>query len=118
MCLGAMAVVAFPFILTIVSLLRVQPLRFSEKTTSIAAPLKSDGKQVDYFAAIQQATHPGPPSGRAARCLRPTRRLTASSHSAIIWLVLATVVRTGFQVDVGNGGQFGDRESSAAVRNP
>ncbi len=33
-------------------------LRVSRETTYITEPLKSDGKQVDYFAAIQQATCP------------------------------------------------------------
>ena len=33
-------------------------LRISKETTYITEPLKSDGKQVDYLAAIRQATYP------------------------------------------------------------
>ncbi len=35
-----------------------RPLRVSKETTYITEPLKSDGKQVDYFAALQEATYP------------------------------------------------------------
>ncbi len=33
-------------------------LRISKETTYITEPLKSDGQQVDYFAALQKATYP------------------------------------------------------------
>ncbi len=41
-----------------VELAHSRALVISEETTYITEPLKSDGKQVDYFAAIQQATYP------------------------------------------------------------
>ncbi len=41
-----------------VNLAHSQALVISKETTYITEPLKSDGKQVDYFAAIQQATYP------------------------------------------------------------
>ncbi|MDY0167247.1 MAG: hypothetical protein RBS80_11935 [Thermoguttaceae bacterium] len=33
-------------------------LRPSKETTYVTGPLKSDGKQVDYFMAIRQETRP------------------------------------------------------------
>ena len=58
LCLAAVAVTAIPVALTVARLRRAEPLRISEETTYITEPLKSDGKQVDYFAALQQATYP------------------------------------------------------------
>ena len=37
---------------------RTVPLQISKETTYITEPLKSDGKQVDYFAAWEQQTYP------------------------------------------------------------
>ncbi len=37
---------------------RTVPLRISKETTYITEPLKSDGKQVDYFAAWEEQTYP------------------------------------------------------------
>jgi hypothetical protein len=45
-------------VVVLVSLAYSRPLRISEETTYITGPLKSDGKQVDYFAAIREATRP------------------------------------------------------------
>jgi hypothetical protein len=39
-------------------LFRSVPLRISKETTYITEPLKSNGKEVDYFAAWEQATYP------------------------------------------------------------
>ncbi len=41
-----------------VNLAPSRPMRISRETTYITEPLKSDGMQVDYFAALQQATYP------------------------------------------------------------
>ncbi|MDY0166505.1 MAG: DUF1559 domain-containing protein [Thermoguttaceae bacterium] len=41
-----------------VNLSHSRPLRISRETTYITEPLKSDGKRVDYFAAIRLATRP------------------------------------------------------------
>jgi uncharacterized protein DUF1559 len=41
-----------------VCLLRSVPLRISKETTYITEPLKSNGKEVDYFVAWEQASYP------------------------------------------------------------
>jgi hypothetical protein len=41
-----------------VCLLQTVPLQISKETTYITEPLKSDGKQVDYFAAWEQEAYP------------------------------------------------------------
>jgi hypothetical protein len=42
--------------LALASQFRSIALQISEETTVITEPLKSDGKQVDYFAALEQET--------------------------------------------------------------
>lgn len=44
--------------LALASQFRSIALQISEETTVITEPLKSDGKQVDYFAALEQETYP------------------------------------------------------------
>ncbi|MDZ7619485.1 MAG: DUF1559 domain-containing protein [Patescibacteria group bacterium] len=43
---------------TYVNLAPSRPMRISREITYITEPLKSDGMQVDYFTALQQATYP------------------------------------------------------------
>ncbi|MDY0167245.1 MAG: DUF1559 domain-containing protein [Thermoguttaceae bacterium] len=53
------AVVALLLAMTVyVNLSQSRPLQIAKETTYITEPLKSDTKQVDYFAAIRQATRP------------------------------------------------------------
>ena len=54
--LGLMAMLLF--VTAYVYLFRTVPLQISKETTYITEPLKSDGKQVDYFAAWEQETYP------------------------------------------------------------
>jgi len=42
----------------VVILLVSKPLRISKETTYVTGPLKSDGRQIDYFARIEQETYP------------------------------------------------------------
>lgn len=46
------------FVTAYVSLFRSVALRISKETTYITAPLKSDGRRVDYFAAWEQESYP------------------------------------------------------------
>jgi uncharacterized protein DUF1559 len=46
------------FVTAYVGFFRSIPLRISKETTYVTAPLKSDGKRVDYFAAWEQETYP------------------------------------------------------------
>ncbi len=57
--LGGAGVALLVVMTMYVNLGHSRPLRISKETTYITEPLKSDGKQVDYFAAIRQATRPG-----------------------------------------------------------
>ena len=54
--LGLMA--ALLLVTVYVCVFRTVPLRISKETTYIIEPLKSDGEQVDYFAAWEQETYP------------------------------------------------------------
>lgn len=51
-CLGLLAVVAW------ICLFHSTPLEISKETTLITGPLKSDGKQVDYFRAVELESYP------------------------------------------------------------
>lgn len=46
------------FLVAILSQFASRPLQISAETTYITQPLKSDGQQVDYFAAIEQEVYP------------------------------------------------------------
>ena len=56
-CLAAMAV-AFLLLAGVATIFSSRPLQISRDTTYITGPLTSDGKRVDYFAAIEQAIRP------------------------------------------------------------
>ncbi len=56
--LGAAGLAALAAAAVYVNLAGSRPLRVAKETTYITEPLKSDGKQVDYFAAIRQAARP------------------------------------------------------------
>ncbi|MDY0167256.1 MAG: DUF1559 domain-containing protein [Thermoguttaceae bacterium] len=58
LCLWGAGISFLVVVVVLVSLAYSRPLRISEETTYITGPLKSDGKQVDYFAAIREATRP------------------------------------------------------------
>ncbi|TVS08570.1 MAG: DUF1559 domain-containing protein, partial [Planctomycetaceae bacterium] len=56
-CLGAVAV-GLLLLAGVASMFSSKPLQISHDTTYLTGPLKSDGQQVDYFAAIEQAVRP------------------------------------------------------------
>ena len=57
-CIWGMGIFSVTAVALLASLIYSRPLRVSTETTYITGPLKSDGEQVDYFAAIRQATRP------------------------------------------------------------
>jgi hypothetical protein len=56
-CLGVMAV-AFLLLAAVATFFSSRPLQISHETTYITGPLMSNGKRIDYFAAIEQAIRP------------------------------------------------------------
>jgi hypothetical protein len=57
-CLGGFVLAIIPTLVGLKDLVLAPPLRLAKETTYIVEPLKSDGRQVDYFAAIQEITCP------------------------------------------------------------
>jgi hypothetical protein len=56
-CLGVMAV-AFLLLAAVATFFSSRPLQISHDTTYLTGPLMSNGKRIDYFAAIEQAIRP------------------------------------------------------------
>ncbi|MGD9126386.1 MAG: hypothetical protein PVH19_03320, partial [Planctomycetia bacterium] len=56
--LGSLFILGLLVLLVWICLFRDVPIEISKETTYITEPLKSDGKQVDYFRAIELETYP------------------------------------------------------------